>query len=119
MRSLKRKSKLAIKIENLIKQSFPNFRYITEYSIKVEGSFLYFDYFIPELNLFIEVNGQQHYNFILFFHKNKMSFADQKYRDILKNQWVIDHKLKLLSLSYEDIPNLTAERFRQLVINIL
>lgn len=80
---------------------------------------MYFDFFIPELNVFIEVQGEQHYKFNKFFHRNIDMFYDQQYRDKLKTQWVAEKKAKLIELSFKDIPGLTVETFRHLVISRL
>ena len=42
------------------------------------------DIFNDELQLGIEYNGRQHYEFTPYFHKNEQAFLDQKYRDELK-----------------------------------
>ena len=39
------------------------------------------DSYFPELKLAFEYNGEQHYEWIKFFHKTKEEFEAQKYRD--------------------------------------
>lgn len=51
------------------------------------GKWLRFDIFIPQYNAFIEVHGQQHYEFIEWFHKSKDKFVKSKYLDALKKQF--------------------------------
>jgi len=58
------------------------------------------DCYNPELNLAVEYNGQQHYKFIPFFHKNKESFLNQKYRDELKRRMCNDNMITLIEVPY-------------------
>lgn len=39
------------------------------------------DFFIPELNLAVEVQGEQHYRFVKEFHRTRMDLRNQKDRD--------------------------------------
>ena len=58
------------------------------------------DCYSPDLNLAVEYNGQQHYKFIPFFHKNKESFYNQKYRDELKRRMCKDNMITLIEVPY-------------------
>jgi hypothetical protein len=58
------------------------------------------DCYSPELNLAVEYNGQQHYKFIPFFHKNKEAFYNQKYRDELKRRMCEDNMITLIEVPY-------------------
>jgi hypothetical protein len=42
------------------------------------------DCYNAELNIAIEYNGQQHYNYTPHFHKSKDEFIKQQYRDEMK-----------------------------------
>lgn len=44
------------------------------------------DFYIPELNAAIEVQGRQHYEFVEFYHRDPDGFAEQQCRDALKNR---------------------------------
>lgn len=112
-------SKLANKIEGYIKSAFPSFRYQKEKYVPYRNNRLFFDFYIPELKLYIEVQGQQHYSFNKFFHKDVEDFTDQKYRDSLKTEWANEEGFKLLKLSYDIVDKLTQEEFRQMVIKFI
>jgi len=83
------------------------------------GNFnLELDCYNPELNLAVEYNGQQHYKFIPFFHKNKEAFQNQKYRDELKRRMCKENMITLIEIPYtvktENIKkNLIQELFKR------
>lgn len=58
------------------------------------------DSYCPELNLAVEYNGQQHYKYVPYFHKNKEAFYNQKYRDELKRRTCRDYGVNLIEVPY-------------------
>jgi hypothetical protein len=58
------------------------------------------DCYDPELKLAVEYNGEQHYKYIPYFHKNKEAFHNQKYRDLIKRQMCRDNGVHLI-----EVPN--------------
>lgn len=54
------------------------------------------DFFIPELNLAIEVQGEQHYRFVKEFHRSRMDLRNQKDRDRRKRALCRDKGVILL-----------------------
>lgn len=52
-----------------------------DWLISNHGERLELDFYIPELDLAIEVQGAQHYKFTPHFHKGQRTFADQVRRD--------------------------------------
>lgn len=50
----------------------------------VTHQYLELDCYNDELKLAIEYNGQQHYKYVPYFHKNPQDFRNQQYRDELK-----------------------------------
>ena len=63
---------------------------------------LYVDFFIKDLNLCIEYNGQQHYEMIKFFHDTKEVFEHKKQLDELKEKLLNEHGLNLEVIRYSD-----------------
>jgi very-short-patch-repair endonuclease len=112
-------SDLADRVESLIKQALPTHRYKRERYVLYRNTKLFFDFFLPELKLFIEVQGQQHYSFNKFYHLNKASFNEQVYRDSLKTQYIEEFKYKLLVISYKEVESLTPIIFKNLIISKL
>jgi len=58
------------------------------------------DCYNNDLKLGVEYNGVQHYKFTPFFHKNKESFHNQKYRDELKRRMCKDNGVYLIEVPY-------------------
>lgn len=112
-------SKIADKIAKLLKSEFANYRVVKEHYTSYQGNKLFFDFFIPELKILIEVQGQQHYTFNAFFHKDIGDLRQQKYRDTLKTQWVEDGGYKLLTLNTKEIEDLTSESFKKLIVDFI
>lgn len=110
-------SKISNKVYKLLKAEFPNYKLIKEHYVPYQGNRLFFDFFLPELKILIEVQGDQHYTFNSFYHKDKGDLTQQKYRDTLKTQWADDNDYKLLALNTEEILNLTPESFKQLIVD--
>ena len=55
------------------------------------GNFLPYDIFISIYNLFIEVNGEQHYKFVPYFHRNTDVFKYKQGIDNLKIGFAQEH----------------------------
>jgi len=59
---------------------------------------LEFDFYLPEFNSVIEYNGEQHYNFVKFFHRTKKGFEQQLLRDQIKRDFCKSNHIRLLEL---------------------
>lgn len=59
----------------------------------------YFDFFLPNLNVYLEFNGKQHYEPIGFFGGLK-TFERQIARDIEKDEIIHTENLKLIKIGY-------------------
>lgn len=68
-------------------------------------SYLFFDFYIPSLNLCIEYDGRQHSE-ITFFSKTQDKLNSIKNRDKIKEDYCDENGIKLLRISYKDF-NLT------------
>lgn len=58
------------------------------------------DCFNSELKIAVEYHGQQHYNFVPYFHRNKDRFINQKYRDVLKRKLCEENGIFLVTVPY-------------------
>ena len=103
------RSSLHKKARELLDKLFPYDRILEEVSLpgsKTERrrSTLRADLFIPNRNLIIEVQGEQHYKFNKFFYKDKLSFYRAKARDSEKKEWCELNDIRLIEFNYnEDI----------------
>ena len=85
-------------ISNLLKDN--GIKFIPEYKIK--GYRYRFDFYLPDLKIFIEFHGKQHYVPVDRFG-GKESFEKTKIRDALKVNLVKDLGEKLIVLNYRDL----------------
>jgi len=113
------KSKAAKKVQFLLKETFPTYKVYPEKSITYSNTILFFDFYLPELKLAIEVQGQQHYQFNKFFHDNPMDFKMQKYRDSLKTQWADEAAFKVLAMDEALCNSLDPLTFKKLVLDFI
>ncbi len=67
----------------------------------VTGHNLEIDLFNNDLKLGIEVQGDQHYKFTPFFHRNKEAFLMQRYRDEMKKQKCKQKGIILIEIPYK------------------
>lgn len=79
-----------------------NIDFIKEYLVKINGHNLRFDYYLPELDLYIEYNGIQHYKAVKYFGGDEKLKLQKEY-DLLKKDYA---KEKLLIISYLEIDNI-------------
>ena len=91
-------------LENIFKQPFvkvrPDFlrNDVTGYNLEL-------DLYNHNLKLAVEINGDQHYKFIPFFHRNKDAFTKQRYRDEMK-KW----KCQQAGITLIDVPYSVGEK---------
>lgn len=78
------------------------------------GKYLSYDFYLPNFNLLLELQGIQHKEFRLGFHKNKADFHRQLVHDKRKKQYAIDHNISFLEIWYYDIDNIEEILVKQL-----
>lgn len=59
-----------------------------------------FDFYLPDYNICIEYDGEQHFKYTSFFHKNKDDLKKQKERDRRKNSYCLANNIKLYRIPY-------------------
>lgn len=77
-----------------------NIRYIREYLDIWNGHYHRFDFFLPDRNMIIEYNGQQHYEPIEYFGGEEQ-FRLRQERDKEKEQYCQDKNLQLIVFNYQ------------------
>jgi hypothetical protein len=79
------------------------------------------DCYNPELKIAVEYNGQQHYRFIPYFHRNKDRFINQRYRDVLKRKLCEENGITLIEVPYtiavNDIENFLRKKLREIAMD--
>ena len=64
-----------------------------------------FDFYLPNYNICIEYDGEQHFKPIKYFGGQK-AFQSQQQKDEIKNKYCQDNKIKLIRISYMDYDNI-------------
>jgi len=94
-----------------------NISFVPQYKVPNENAslpllYLVPDFWLPDHNLFIEMNGQQHYEDIEYFRNRPLarsnrergwSFETQQLRDATFRQYCKDHNHNLLEIKYDQI----------------
>ena len=62
------------------------------------------DFCIPSSTIGIEVHGEQHFQYIPYFHKSKIGFAQAKKRDLDKKEWCRVNGFTLIELRWDESP---------------
>jgi len=60
------------------------------------------DCYCKELNLAVEYDGQQHFRYIPYLHKNKEAFYNQQYRDYMKKNMCKQNGVILINVPYTE-----------------
>ena len=70
-----------------------------EYCIGTKGWKLRFDFYIPDKNIVIECDGEQHYRPVSFFGGDE-KFATQIENDKIKDEYCLKNKIELIRIPY-------------------
>ena len=65
--------------------------------------YLTVDFYLPDLNLIIEMNGEQHYRYVEHFHTKDWTLEDQQIRDDTLRAYCKTHRINLLEIKYDEI----------------
>jgi len=85
-----------------------------EYTVKINDSNLRFDFYVPDFNCLIEFDDKQHFDFVLFFHKEEQDFITAHQRDLMKDDFARKHNVNLFRIPYwqeNQIPNILNDTF--------
>jgi len=74
--------------------------------VGINNGLLSYDFYLPDYNLLIENQGEQHEKFCKRFHKSKKDFEKQQEHDRRKKQYTIDNNIKFLEIWYWDYDNI-------------
>ena len=93
----RKESKGEKKIKAILDKYF--IKYYQEYPVMINNHKLRFDFFLPDHNIYIEYQGEQHYNPVKYFGGQDRFKIQQKY-DNYKQEYAKDN---LIIISYQDI----------------
>lgn len=72
------------------------------------GIKLKFDFYLPDYNLCIEYDGEQHFKEVSIFRD---SLSEIQYRDLIKDNYCKEHNIKLIRIPYTDFNKLNTEDY--------
>jgi len=67
---------------------------------------LKFDFYIPSLNMCVEYDGIQHFQFTPRFHETEQDFKEQQFRDKIKTDYCTKNNIKLIRIPYTEFDNI-------------
>ena len=82
-----------------------NIKFDYQYPVKIEGHNLICDFYLPDYNLYIEYNGEQHYEPIKYFG-GKDKYQIQVFNDKLKQNYLANNLLIISYLDFENIESI-------------
>lgn len=97
------KSSYHIQARELLVKRWPGSLILEE--VYLPGINLYADFYVVNMNLIVEVHGNQHYVYNQHFHGSRKNFASQQIRDGIKQEWCRINKIKFLELSCRETLN--------------
>lgn len=103
----KKASKGEHEIEKLLRENGIGF--VREKPMSTKGKTLYFDFYIPSLETYIEYNGVQHYKPVKFFG-GEDQLRVQQYNDSLKKDFCEKEGKNLLVIRYDEDISLNVQR---------
>ena len=72
----------------------------------LKGGRFRFDFYLPSLNLCLEVDGPQHFKQVKYFQRNRADFLKQQEHDRQKNSYCLAHKISLIRIPYWELENI-------------
>jgi len=91
-------SKLSEDTYILLRKVFPHHTIILEHYVRYKGARLFFDFYIKELNVLIEVQGRQHDEYVAHFHGDRDGYLASKRRDNLKKEYCESNDIVLVEV---------------------
>lgn len=96
------------KIEDKFARIFisSNIRYEREKTFSdLKNGFLRYDFYLPDLNILVEVDSMLHFKRIPKFHPTKHDFTHAQQNDRLKNSYALAHGIRLYRIPEWDFEN--------------
>lgn len=105
------RSGLHLRARNILISCFPTLQILEEVPINTRKSeTLFLDFYLPLIATCVEVQGEQHYKFVPFYHHNTLGFLRSQKRDREKIEWCELNQIKFIALPYNENDNQWTER---------
>lgn len=95
-------SLISNKVYKLLGEVFPLNIILKEHYVNYKGTKLFFDFFIKDLGILVEVQGEQHTRFIKHFHEDKQKLITQKKRDNLKIEYAQEKDILFVRFNFDE-----------------
>lgn len=97
-------SELHKQARKIIYELFPTTMILEEVPVKLtaKGNTVYFDYYLPQIDMAIEVHGKQHYFFSTLFHADRQAFIKQQKTDRDKATFCELNRITFIELPYNE-----------------
>lgn len=97
------RSELHLKARALLRAAYPLYPLLEEIPITLKrGSTVFLDFFLPQMKMCVEVNGEQHFKCVNHFHGSLAGFRNQQKNDRLKAEWLDLNGIKLVEFNYNE-----------------
>ena len=93
------------KISNILKENNIYFEREKSFADLKHGLFR-FDFYLPNDNIIIEFDGEQHWNFVKHFYKTRQDFMRAQENDRRKNSYFLAKNIPLYRIPYWEVYNL-------------
>ena len=108
------KSSFHLEARALLTSYFPTLQILEEIPISIRKSeTLYLDFYLPLIKTCVEVHGQQHYEFVPFYHHDIRGFWKTKKRDREKTDWCAMNNIRHVALPYNETIDQWKERVQK------
>lgn len=82
-------------------------KYVREKSYQdLKNGYLRYDFYLPDLNVLVEVDSMLHFKPVPKFHKTKHDFTHAQENDRLKNSYALSHKIPLYRVPEWEFQNI-------------
>ncbi len=95
-------SLISNKVYKLLKEIFPRNIILKEHYVNYKGTRLFYDFYIKDLGILLEVQGEQHTRFIKHFHDDKQKLIAQKNRDNLKIEYAQENEISFARFNFDE-----------------
>ncbi len=113
----KNASKVHKEIVNFFKKNMPGFNLSQNHAIKIDDQVLYADIYITTpIKIIIEIQGEQHYHFVKYFHKTLDNFRKYQMNDKLKREWAEMNSFNYITI---DVKNFDISNFNNFLMEKL
>jgi hypothetical protein len=100
------KSNLHLKARSILILCFPTLQILEEVPVVIrKNETLFLDFYLPLIQMCVEVHGEQHYKFVPFYHHNTLGFIRSQKRDREKVEWCENNQIKFIALPFHENEN--------------